>query len=103
MAGTSQNGSTHPAPGLSKRRPSLPSDSPTEVLHRVDSASPAKPPMALIKHGKYVLAGAVGCWWTGFVDAVVAVLDHERGWVRWVAAMSSSLIHGYWGTDWAGE
>lgn len=84
MSGPSSNGaSTQPHPGLNKRRPSLPSDSPAEVLRGVDTdASAAKPPMALIKHGKYVLAGAVGCWWTGFLDAVEGVLAREGGWIK---------------------
>lgn len=70
-------------PSTRKRRPSLPSDSPTEVLNNVDTnAAIDKPPMALVKHGKYVLAGAAGCWYTGFLEAVRGVLDHEGGWIR---------------------
>jgi hypothetical protein len=38
--------------------------------------------MALIKHGKYVLAGVGGMWYTGFVDAVGSVLNIDRPWIR---------------------
>jgi len=70
-------------PTLNKRRPSFPSSAPKVVLSNVDTPATAlKPPMALIKHGKYVLAGAGGMWYTGFMDAVGSVLENEKAWIR---------------------
>jgi hypothetical protein len=70
--------------GLNKRRPSFPSDAPSAVLSKVDNVAEPSPPMALVKHGKYVLVGAGGCWWTGFWEAVGSVLEVERGWIWYV-------------------
>lgn len=42
--------------------------------------------MALVKHGKYVLAGVGGMWYTGFMDAVGSVLNIERAWIRLVGS-----------------
>jgi hypothetical protein len=70
-------------PSLNKRRPSFPSSAPSSVLRDIDTpATTLKPPMALIKHGKYVLAGAGGMWYTGFMDAVGSVLNINRPWIR---------------------
>jgi hypothetical protein len=71
-------------PTLNKRRPSFPSSAPENVLRNIDTPTTLKPPMALIKHGKYVLAGVGGMWYTGFVDAVGSVLDIDRLWIRLV-------------------
>jgi hypothetical protein len=69
-------------PTLNKRRPSFPSSAPENVLRNIDTPNTLKPPMALIKHGKYVLAGVGGMWYTGFVDAVGSVLNIDRPWIR---------------------
>ena len=71
-------------PTLNKRRPSFPSSAPENVLRNIDTPATTKPPMALIKHGKYVLAGVGGMWYTGFVDAVTSVLNIDRPWIRLV-------------------
>jgi hypothetical protein len=74
---------SRPNNGLNKRRASLPSDAPPHVLKNVDNPiDPSSPPMALVKHGKYVLVGAGGIWWTGFLDGVGSVLEMERGWTQ---------------------
>jgi hypothetical protein len=73
-------------PTLNKRRPSFPSSAPDVVLSNVDTPATAhQPPMALIKHGKYVLAGVGGMWYTGFTEAVGSVLNVERAWIRSVS------------------
>jgi hypothetical protein len=69
-------------PTLNKRRPSFPSSAPENVLRNIDTPATIKPPMALIKHGKYVLAGVGGMWYTVFVDAVGSVLNIDRPWIR---------------------
>ena len=38
----------------------------------------------LVKHGKYVAAGAAGCYWTQLPEVVRSVLAREGGWVRCV-------------------
>ncbi|WWC69208.1 uncharacterized protein I206_103145 [Kwoniella pini CBS 10737] len=65
----------------SKRRPSLPSDSSATIVSQLDK--PIKPrSSALIKHGKYVALGALGCWYTDLPNAVRNVLNDEAGWIR---------------------
>ena len=77
-------------PTLNKRRPSFPSSAPENVLRNIDTPNTLKPPMALIKHGKYVLAGVGGMWYTGFVDAVRSVLNIDRPWIRSVRLESQA-------------
>jgi hypothetical protein len=45
---------------------------------------PPRPTAALLKHGKYIVLGVGGIWYTGFGEEVGRVLmnEHEHGWVR---------------------
>ncbi|KAK8869593.1 hypothetical protein IAR55_000160 [Kwoniella newhampshirensis] len=83
-AGPSSSSSSSP------RRPSLPSQSSEAVIASIDSP-PTKVTSAIIKHGKYIALGGVGCWWVGLLGAVRKVLDGERGWVRRVLVLGLGL------------
>ncbi|WWC60857.1 uncharacterized protein I303_103433 [Kwoniella dejecticola CBS 10117] len=73
----------------SKRRPSLPSDSSETIVSQLDK--PIKPrSSAFVKHGKYVLLGAFGCWYTDLPNAVRNVLGDEGGWIRKVMLVGLS-------------
>jgi hypothetical protein len=65
-----------------QRRASFPSASSEEILASVDE--PPRPTAALLKHGKYIVLGVGGIWYTGFGEEVGRVLmnEHEHGWVR---------------------
>ncbi|WRT67381.1 uncharacterized protein IL334_004352 [Kwoniella shivajii] len=65
----------------SKRRPSLPSDSSANIVSTLDR-QPRTHSSAIIKHGKYVLIGGLGCWWVDLPNAVQRVLASEGNWVR---------------------
>lgn len=64
----------------SQRRASFPSASSDEILASVDE--PPRPTAALLKHGKYIVLGVGGIWYTGFGEEVGRVLMDEHGWVR---------------------
>ncbi|WVQ69816.1 uncharacterized protein L199_008037 [Kwoniella botswanensis] len=65
----------------SRRRPSLPSDSSETIVSTLDKPARINS-SALTKHGKYVLLGALGCWYVDLIGNIKGVLDEEGGWVR---------------------
>ncbi|WWD09873.1 hypothetical protein V865_008002 [Kwoniella europaea PYCC6329] len=75
MSGASASSSS------SRRRPSLPSDSSETIVSTLDKPARINP-SALTKHGKYVLLGALGCWYVDLIGNIKGVLDEEGGWVR---------------------
>ncbi|OCF36408.1 hypothetical protein I317_01982 [Kwoniella heveanensis CBS 569] len=85
----------------SKRRPSLPSDSSETVISTLDNPAAASKKVVspFIKHGKYVVLGLGGCWWTDLPNAIARVLDTTAGkggesdWVRKVMLLGLGL-HG---------
>lgn len=50
-------------------------------VHR-SALSPAHIISQLIKHGKYVVAGAAGIWWLDLVTAVENLLESPDSWAR---------------------
>ncbi|WVF71944.1 hypothetical protein IAT40_006754 [Kwoniella sp. CBS 6097] len=89
----------------SKRRPSLPSDSSETIISSLDNQNPyptTKKVSPFIKHGKYVLLGLGGCWYTDLPGAIARVLETGKGagitgqggdWVRKVMLLGLGL-HG---------
>jgi hypothetical protein len=74
-----------PAPSSARsrstqRRASFPSASSDEILASVDE--PPRPTAALLEHGKYIVLGVGGIWYTGFGEEVGRVLTDEHGWTR---------------------
>lgn len=41
----------------------MPQQPPTPNFHPRDTSPGTRPASQLAKHGKYVLLGALGCWW----------------------------------------
>lgn len=76
-------------PGLARRRPSFPSQSSGNVVASIDSP-PERTPI-LIKHGKYILVGAGGCWWVGLPTVLSRVLHKEDGWIKWVYILDTGM------------
>ncbi|KAK1925091.1 hypothetical protein DB88DRAFT_487892 [Papiliotrema laurentii] len=66
---------------FAKRRASFPSSSSENILANTDKPI-RRSANVLIKHGKYVLAGAFGCWWTGIADEIVGIYEGPSGWIR---------------------
>jgi hypothetical protein len=69
---------------FAKRRASFPSSSSENILANTDKPI-RRSANVLIKHGKYVLAGAFGCWWTGIADEIVGIYEGPSGWIRYVS------------------
>lgn len=76
-------------PGLANRRPSFPSQSSGNVVASIDSP-PERTPV-LIKHGKYILVGAGGCWWVDLPTVLSRVLHKEDGWIKWVYILDTGM------------
>ncbi|KAL7424194.1 hypothetical protein Q5752_001780 [Cryptotrichosporon argae] len=68
----------HSHPNLPGRRQS----SSSRDLQDVDVPRPPGALAPLVKHGKYVVPGALGVWATGVADVARDVLDGEGGWIR---------------------
>lgn len=79
-----------------QRRASFPSSSAENVLANVDK--PLKQTSAaLVKHGKYVLVGAAGCWYTGLYGVAKSIWASETGWIKWVSPhWNVQQAHGRW-------
>ncbi|WVW82821.1 hypothetical protein I302_104833 [Kwoniella bestiolae CBS 10118] len=71
-----------PTASSSRRRPSLPSDSSETIVSTLDKPIRTPHSSALVKHGKYVVAGALGCWYVDLMGNVRSILEDEGGWVR---------------------
>ena len=66
-------------PPVTRRPSSLKRRSTREILSSVDDE---KPTMPLVKHGKYVLVGSVGCWWVELPEAMRRVMNLDTAWVK---------------------
>lgn len=78
---TDQPSSTGPVPGPSRQRRQSQSTL-AAVDRRRSRMSPTRIVLALLKHGKYVAAGAAGIWWLDLRAAAENVLDGEDGWAK---------------------
>ena len=56
---------------------------PSDVLK--DADKPIVGPNNLIKHGKYVLVGGLGTWWTDLPQGIQRVWYGPEGWILWVS------------------
>ncbi|WVO14091.1 hypothetical protein L204_101719 [Cryptococcus depauperatus] len=69
-----------PNPSQPKRRSSMLSKSPEDVVALIDS-QPGRTPV-IVKHGKYIITGLLGCWWVDLPNGILRVLQSEDGWIR---------------------
>lgn len=74
---------------LTKRRPSFSSQSSGNVVASIDS--PPDRTSVFVKHGKYILVGAGGCWWVDLPTVLSRVLHKEDGWIKWVYILDSGM------------
>ncbi|OWZ57485.1 hypothetical protein J007_01378 [Cryptococcus neoformans] len=65
---------------LTKRRPSFSSQSSGNVVASIDS--PPDRTSVFVKHGKYILVGAGGCWWVDLPTVLSRALHKEDGWIK---------------------
>nr|ODN87836.1 hypothetical protein L203_03037 [Cryptococcus depauperatus CBS 7841] len=87
-----------PNPSQPKRRSSMLSKSPEDVVALIDS-QPGRTPV-IVKHGKYIITGLIGCWWVDLPNGILRVLQSEDGWIRkmLIAALGLYLATVY--TQW---